>query len=357
MNFVFMPPHPDPHRDHRHNPSDPNEASDIKLELLQIRQLLATSLDAVDVGLEIWDESDQLVLYNNQDNRLRMGFYVPDDIGKTYDALQSVQHERQMITDEDGLTPTPSMQVQVARPRHGEPPLQELPFDRWVKNYEATTPEGYLLVLRVNVTELIRKGRQLEARNRTLTVQSTTDCLTGLANRRYFDEMLTTEWQRATRTGSDLSLLMVDIDHFKKFNDHYGHLAGDACLRRVAEVLLRCVRRAGELVARYGGEEFVVLLPSTSLAEALETAQKCLRLMCEEGIAHAASPVSGHVTISIGVACLSKGMTRDARAMLNAADAAMYRAKSQGRARCCVADEADWDIEPQTPRTGFAAQE
>lgn len=324
-----------------------------KMDQLRARHLLTTNLDALDIGLEIWDDKDRLVLYNRQDNHLRKQPFAAEDIGRTHATLQHILPNRHAAShtgkDIESLKP-----LEHARDTHCEPVLEELPGDRWVKNYEAVTPEGYLLIVRVNVTELVRQGRQLEAANRKLAQLSSTDALTGLANRRSFDELLLTEWQRATRTGTDLCLLMVDIDHFKKYNDHYGHMAGDVCLRRVGAVLSQCVRRAGEIVARYGGEEFVLLLPATSAQQAQETAEKCLRLMQQEGIAHADSPTAPHVTLSIGLACLHKGMAYDASDLLNAADTAMYRAKTQGRARYAIASLADWDIDTETPRNGAA---
>jgi diguanylate cyclase (GGDEF)-like protein len=192
---------------------------------------------------------------------------------------------------------------------------------------------------------------ELETANRRLTRQSTMDELTGLANRRHFDDALNTEWLRADRARLTLSLLMVDIDHFKNYNDHYGHVAGDKCLRSVANILERCVRRAGELVSRYGGEEFVILLPGADLAHAHETAQNCLALMQQESLPHAASSAANYVTISIGVASVLPDATVDPFTLVNAADAAMYRAKTTGRAHYEVADQADWDIDPDTPRT------
>ncbi|MHB8951023.1 MAG: diguanylate cyclase, partial [Rhodoferax sp.] len=140
--------------------------------------------------------------------------------------------------------------------------------------------------------------------------------------------------------------------HFKNYNDNYGHLAGDECLRRVASVLSRCVRRAGELVARYGGEEFVLLLPGADREHACEVAQMCLDLMREESVAHAASPTAAQLTLSIGVACaLPDAMMDDPTSLVNAADAAMYRAKSSGRAHFEVAGQSDWEIDKDTPRT------
>jgi diguanylate cyclase (GGDEF)-like protein len=237
------------------------------------------------------------------------------------------------------------------RGKHKEPQLKELAGNQWVNTREVRTPEGYLVASWVDVTELVRKGKMLEASNQRLARQSSMDELTGLANRRHFDEALTTEWQRAARSGTPLSLLMVDIDHFKQYNDNYGHVAGDECLRRVARVLDHCVRRAGEMAARYGGEEFVLLLPGADMAHACETAQKCLDLMEKEAVPHATSSTCPQVTFSIGVACLLPDATLEPAAMVNAADTAMYRAKSAGRARFEVADQADWNIDKDTPRT------
>jgi diguanylate cyclase (GGDEF)-like protein len=280
---------------------------------------------------------------------------LPDDIGKTYETLVRANLKRKMQMDATTHEETWLEQRRSPRGKNKEPRLQKLPGDRWTNTYEALTPEGYLVIVRVNVTELVRQGRQLEANNHQLVIQSATDSLTSLSNRRCFDEALDTEWQRASRSGTSLSLLMIDIDHFKKYNDRYGHLAGDACLRQVAGVLRQCVRRAGELVARYGGEEFVLLLPSADIVHACETAQKCLYLMELEAISHADSPTSSQVSLSIGVACAQPFAGLDASTMIGAADAAMYRAKSSGRARYEVATQVDWEIEKDTPRTQPAA--
>jgi diguanylate cyclase (GGDEF)-like protein len=163
--------------------------------------------------------------------------------------------------------------------------------------------------------------------------------------------MLAIEWQRAARSGGSLSLLMVDIDHFKRYNDHYGHVAGDECLRRVTHVLASCVRRAGELLARYGGEEFVLLLPGADLAHARDLAQRCLNAVHRENIPHGSSPTADHITVSIGVAQVYPAGAKDPESLVNAADTAMYRAKMDGRARYEVAGQADWDIDKDAPRS------
>lgn len=191
-------------------------------------------------------------------------------------------------------------------------------------------------------TELEDKVQQrtqaLEEVNHQLEVLSVTDALTRLANRRRFDAVWLDEWQRALRQATPLAVIMLDVDHFKAYNDHYGHQQGDECLRRVGEVLLTTVRRAGELVARYGGEEFVVVLPGTSVIHAMAVAESIRANIQAAGIAHAHSGVAAVVTVSLGVAVgiPAQGDVRDA--LVHAADAALYRAKDQGRNRVVLSD-------------------
>lgn len=318
----------------------------------QVRQLLASCLDTLDVGLEIWDEQDRLVLYNNKINKIYPNFHTPADIGQSFEALMRAKLKRHVIPAAIGREQAWLAQRLASRGTHRLHSLKELADNQWVDFYETRTPEGYLVAAWVDVTELVRRERVLEASNQRLAQQTHMDELTNLANRRRFYQALTSEWQRAARSALPLSLLMVDIDHFKNYNDNYGHLAGDECLRRVASVLSRCVRRAGELVARYGGEEFVLLLPGADRDHACEVAQMCLDLMQQESVAHAASPTAAQVTLSIGVACaLPDALLDDPAILVNAADAAMYRAKSSGRAHFEVAGRADWEIDKDTPRT------
>lgn len=199
--------------------------------------------------------------------------------------------------------------------------------------------------------QLAQAQHQASVAHEELARQSATDGLTGITNRRRFDEILQVEWLRAARTRTSLSLLIVDIDHFKRFNDQYGHVAGDECLRRVAQVLQSCVRRAGELVARYGGEEFVILSPGARLPQAEELAQRCLEGIADAALPHVTSPTGNHLTFSIGIAQVVPNATQDPTSLVNAADAAMYRAKSAGRARYAVAGMADWEIDKDAPRT------
>jgi diguanylate cyclase (GGDEF)-like protein len=199
--------------------------------------------------------------------------------------------------------------------------------------------------------QLARAQHKASAEHEKLARESATDGLTGITNRRHFDEILSMEWSRAARSHASLALLIIDIDHFKRYNDHYGHVAGDECLRRVAQLLQTLVRRAGEYVARYGGEEFVILLPGAGVVQAQELAQRCLDRIAAEALPHAASPTAGHLTVSIGIAQAIPDGSQDPRTIVNAADAAMYRAKTAGRARLALAGQADWEIDKDAPRT------
>lgn len=178
---------------------------------------------------------------------------------------------------------------------------------------------------------------ELEAANRQLAALSSTDALTGLANRRRFDETWAAEWQRAARMGRSLALVLIDVDNFKAYNDHYGHLAGDECLRRVAALLAGEARRSGELVARYGGEEFVLVLPGADAQLACVFAEKIRLAVHAAAMPHAHSSAAEVVTISLGVASSTPRHGTDAEALLKEADEALYLAKSQGRNRVMTA--------------------
>jgi diguanylate cyclase (GGDEF)-like protein len=165
------------------------------------------------------------------------------------------------------------------------------------------------------------------------------DGLTGIYNRRAFDEAMRREWKRMERAGSALSLLLLDVDHFKRFNDTYGHQAGDDCLRAIADAISRTVKRPEDMVSRYGGEEFAVLLPATPMAGAEVLGQRLCSAIAELNIPHSTNHCGGCVvTISCGVATANgrrKNPDCMAEALLVAADCALYKAKHQGRN--CVA--------------------
>lgn len=192
----------------------------------------------------------------------------------------------------------------------------------------------HLAVLRQRVRRIIQQSQlyqKLEIANRELQRLASLDGLTGVANRRRFDEYLDVEWRRLAREKLPLSLILCDIDFFKKYNDTYGHQAGDACLRRVADALRFCARRSVDLVARYGGEEFAVILPNTTDVGASLVAEEIRTVVNALEIAHAQSAVSEHVTLSLGVACMQPTLSSPPSILIAVADAALYKAKAAGR--------------------------
>ena len=197
----------------------------------------------------------------------------------------------------------------------------------------------------------VRTQLRLKALADALRRSALRDGLTGVGNRHRFDEDLRAECDRARRTGEPLSLLMVDVDHFKRYNDHHGHLAGDACLRQVADALQSVARRPADRVARYGGEEFALLLPQTEIDGALALAQRAVDAVSALRIEHAGSPLGRIVTVSVGAAAARR--TADgahaplaAEALIDAADQALYAAKGAGRARCCAFGRASHGAPP-----------
>ena len=174
------------------------------------------------------------------------------------------------------------------------------------------------------------RTRELEGVNKMLERFSYLDAVTGIANRRNFDDYLELEWRRVRREGAPLSLLMIDIDHFKLFNDTYGHPKGDECLKEVAQALRRALHRPGDLCARYGGEEFAVILPGTDAQGAAGVAESLRSSVESLGVAHEASSTSV-VTISVGVGTATPGDQASAESLVSVADKALYDAKHSGR--------------------------
>ena len=186
----------------------------------------------------------------------------------------------------------------------------------------------YINIYGTDISELIRTQKELEK-------LSEIDALTGLKNRRVFNKSIGMEWQRAKRFKSTLSLLILDVDYFKKYNDEYGHPSGDKALQKVAKVLMQISNRPGDLVARYGGEEFVVLLPATDNEGAMVFAETIREKVEKKKIKHRKSDVSEHVTVSIGVASAKPAKNNKSKDLIHIADKALYQAKAQGR-NCVV---------------------
>jgi diguanylate cyclase (GGDEF)-like protein len=188
-------------------------------------------------------------------------------------------------------------------------------------------------VVRARVRSQLTIKRQADA----MRELSMTDGLTGVANRRSFNDTVDAEWRRCARAGMPLSVIMIDIDHFKLYNDHYGHQAGDACLQQVSAAMKRCATRPQDLLARYGGEEFILLLPQEALDGTEVVANRILEEVRKLALPHAASPTAPQVSISMGLASAMPPLdSSDPSTLIRAADANLYRAKQTGRNRYCL---------------------
>lgn len=187
---------------------------------------------------------------------------------------------------------------------------------------------------------LVQLTHKLDEANRELERLNAIDGLTGVANRRRFDEALRHEWRRAARSGKPLSLLLIDVDEFKQFNDGNGHLAGDECLRDLARLLQASLKRSSDLLSRYGGEEFAVILPETDAEGAAAVAQTLIAAVHEAAIPHSHSSVSPFLTISIGgaTAFAERSDENGLEVLITLADEALYKAKHAGRDRVVQAD-------------------
>jgi diguanylate cyclase (GGDEF)-like protein/hemerythrin-like metal-binding protein/PAS domain S-box-containing protein len=224
-----------------------------------------------------------------------------------------------------------------------------------IEEAKAIKKDGTSLMVEISIMPLIQDGKQYavgiirdlserkqaEAEKENLLELSNTDGLTGLANRRSFDEVLQDEYSRHSRSGGDLSLIFIDIDHFKAFNDTYGHVSGDRCLQRVAHVLGKCAHRRSDIVARYGGEEFACILPETGNHGAVALAKKIQKNIIALAIPNEGSSVAPHLTVSIGVATVSCTIDQTPEFLLSQADKQVYAAKESGRNRIESVDLSD----------------
>ncbi len=195
-----------------------------------------------------------------------------------------------------------------------------------------------LTALQNELQDLQEKRKALEKQNAKLQELVMTDALTGVSNRRYFDYLLTREWQLGIRDTRSLGLIVCDIDHFKQFNDQFGHLAGDDCLAAVAQTLKTTLAEQNYEVARYGGEEFVVLLPGANLAETQKVAEQLKQAVHSLSLVPESHATAVHVSLSLGVSCLMPQQNRKPQDLLSSADQALYRAKAAGRNRVCTSE-------------------
>lgn len=244
-----------------------------------------------------------------------------------------------------------------------DPEVKAEAFANGANDYQIKIPDKVELLARVryhaaSYSNLIAKEaayialqknqRQLAAINHQLEKLAALDGLTGISNRRFFNEQLDKEWRRSLRAGSPISVIMTDIDHFKLYNDAYGHLQGDDCLKQVARTIERCFQRGSDLVARYGGEEFVVVAPLLNAEQAIDKAEEMRVAIADLGLDHKASPTTGHVTVSVGVANCIPSLELSPTQLVQSADNALYEAKASGRNRVTVSQGPGCTPQPES---------
>jgi diguanylate cyclase (GGDEF)-like protein len=198
-------------------------------------------------------------------------------------------------------------------------------------NYVMERDKRRRFLLSERERELVRNLSEVNMRLQQL---SRVDVLTALFNRRHFQEYLQGIWERARHEGSEVAIVMMDVDHFKRYNDHYGHPVGDECLKQVAGLMQSSLRQPGDMVARYGGEEFIAVLPGASRALAVQAAERVRQAVEKMALPHEDSPTGPVVTVSLGVACCNAAEPgASADGLISQADRALYEAKRQGRNR------------------------
>ncbi len=306
-----------------------------------------------------------------------MSFHYCSDPARSVDLIRSVGAtvilQDLMMPGVDGL--------ELLRVYRGQPQISDIPvivlssreqpleksraFGEGATDYLVKIPDKIELTARIRAhsrTYLLQRERdeayralddlrkRLEESNAALERLSNQDGLTGLANRRHFDEVLASEWARACRTGAPLSMVLMDVDHFKKFNDAQGHLKGDACLSQVASCLRQALSRTADLAARYGGEEFVALLPDTPVDGSAHVAVRIRDKLAELALPHGHPEAGPLVTISQGVATLVPDPSAVGARLIAMADEALYVAKREGRNRHQVHPESS--RAPGPPRRG-----
>lgn len=313
---------------------DVSELKQARAAEAQATERLHDAIEALPAGFELYDSDDRMVLVNSTMKRMYPAVADLLEQQMSFAELVRANWERGSLVVPDGDIERWIADRQAQRGAGGPPRVHQLHGGPWVRTYEHRTRDGGLVGVRIDVTELMERDRELarviaelDAANAELRGQTETDPLTGVANRRRFDR----ELEAACAAGGQVALLLFDIDCFKRFNDHHGHPAGDACLRRVAAVLTASLRGPSDLAARIGGEEFTVLMPGEGAEGACAVAQRCLELLAEAGIDHGDSPLGRHVTFSVGIAAGHAGIS--AGLLSERADAALYEAKREGRAR------------------------
>jgi len=216
----------------------------------------------------------------------------------------------------------------------------------WIRDvvHVVRKPDGEvdsLVGFMFDISERKKQEQELETLKKQLEEYSYQDGLTGIANRRFFEDSYQREWLNAQREQQPLTIMLLDIDYFKQYNDYNGHILGDACLKQIAQILKKSVSRPRDLVARFGGEEFVLVLPDTSQASAIEVVERILQSIRTADICHSSSPLDQRLSVSLGVKTIIPTQKNDKMAFLKEVDQNLYLAKEQGRNGYVIQDAED----------------
>jgi diguanylate cyclase (GGDEF)-like protein len=308
--------------------------------------LLESVLKAVKVGTIVLDSDQRVVFWNHwmeQHSRLD----ADEVLGKTFiEIFPEMEHGRTHDAIRGALTHNFASLISQSLNKAPFPfyapsadPAQKVRIQQAVQvmPIEVATMARHCLVQITDVSMAVEREKQLREKTQELESQSYTDGLTGIANRRNFDSYLEDEFRRAKRSVTPLSLIMLDVDYFKNYNDNYGHQKGDQVLIQVASALSSVINRSGDLLARYGGEEFAAILSNTHAEGAYRMAEEMRSIVEAQAIEHGYSKVAKCITISLGVATLIPTLDSSPSRLIDAADRALYQAKASGRNRV-VAD-------------------
>lgn len=295
----------------------------LQSQLTATQRLLHTAMNEMADGLAMFDQEGRLAMWNRR--YIALFPYVDEEScrGRTLAEILTAGVLRGQIAIPPDLSPMAWIEEEVQRSASAEASELSLGDGRWVAKTTSVLPDGGWVTLYSDITEKKAAVAQLER-------LASLDGLTGVGNRRFFDEQMQAAFAKASNEHRRLSLLMIDVDHFKAYNDTYGHPAGDQVLRNVAAALQSASRGESDMIARYGGEEFAVILPDASPDIARATAVRFVEAIRRLEIQHSSSP-AGRVTISVGVATSGPDFILDQGRLLKSADAALYQAKCAGR--------------------------
>ena len=319
-----------------------------KADLVEAR-LMAAVMDAINIGVVVLDQEERIVCWNpwvektsgiavDSARGKRLTEIFPELEGKRVQgAARSALRNGYASILSQSLNKAP-FPLFSRDPASGEPTRIQQAIHVLPLGMEGMA--AHCLIQIFDVTTAVHRERILREQAHEMRTFSNIDGLTGVANRRRYDECVENEFRRSRRNGTLLSLIMIDIDYFKPYNDSYGHQAGDACLTKIAETLNASLHRPGDLLARYGGEEFVVVLPCTDREGAYLIAEAMRAKIEELAIPHMASKAHSHVTVSLGVASMLPKHSFELDELQSTADKALYQAKREGRNRVAVSGES-----------------